>query len=151
MNTRMMFVALLSMGLGVMNAPRSSAAGQIGEKASEESRETAIKIPDTVDGIWHEVTEHEAELGEIIASKKLERVHVAAFNIRDLVKALPGKSKDLAADKLAKLKVNVRFVDDLARRLDESGDANNQTSTETNFKSLQGILQTMKALYAPGK
>ena len=139
MRKRTVIVGLLTLCLGVLSAPRALSA--------EEGKEAAVKIPDTVAGIWHDVAEHEEHLGKIIASKKLADVHVVAFTIRDLVKALPGKSKDLAADKLAKVKTNVRLVEDLAKHLDESGDANDQALTETNFKKLQGVLKTVKSQY----
>ena len=125
-------------GLGAWNAPAWS---------HDHGAEGAKKAPDAVDGIWHEVTEHEEHLGKIIASKQLADVHVVAFKIRDLVKALPGASKDLAPEKLTKVKTNVRLVEDLAKHLDESGDANQQALTETNFQKLQGILKTLRAQY----
>ena len=139
MRKRTVIVGLLTLCLGVWSAPRALSA--------EEGKEGTVKIPDTVAGIWHDVTAHEEELGKIIANKQLDKVHVAAFKIRDLVKALPGKSKDLEADKLTKVKTNVRLVEDLAKRLDETGDANDQALTDTNFKKLQGILKTMRAQY----
>ncbi len=104
------------------------------------------RIPDTAAAIWHEVKEHEEQLGQAIAAKKLDGVHEIAFEIRDLVNALPDKSK-LDADKAAKLKSNAKFVAALAARLDESGDAKDQAGTEQNFKKLQGILQTIESLY----
>jgi hypothetical protein len=38
---------------------------------------------------------------------------------------------------------------DIVKRLDESGDANDQAGTEANFKKLQGILKTIEAQYPP--
>lgn len=143
MNKRIVVVGLLGLALAVWRLPMTSA----GEE--QEHKEGKAKIPNTVGGIWHEVKEHEEELGKIIAAKNLDKVHEVAFEIRDLVNALPDKSKDLAADKLAKVKANAKFVADLAGRLDKSGDAKDQVGTETNFKKLQGILKTIESLYAP--
>ncbi len=109
--------------------------------------EVKIKIPDTSEGILKEVKQHEEELAKTITDKKLDDVHHHAFAIRDLVKALPDKSKGLAADKLSKLKANAKFVADLAKRLDESGDSKDQAGTEANFKKLQGILKQIRSLY----
>ncbi len=105
------------------------------------------KIPDTVAAIWSEVKEHEEELGKTIAEKKLDKVHEIAFEIRDYVNALPDKSKDLPADKLAKVKASAKFVASLADRLDKSGDANDQAGTEANFKRLQTILKDIETQY----
>ena len=114
-----------------------------------EHKEGEANIPNTVGGIWAEVKEHEEELGKTIADKKLDKVHEAAFEIRDLVNALPDKSMDLPADNLAKVKSNARYVADIANRLDESGDAGDQVATEANFTKLQGLLKTVEAQYPP--
>ena len=110
-------------------------------------KEATTTIPSTVAGIWTEVKKQEEQLGKLIADKNLDKVHALAFEIRDLVNALPDKSADLAADKLAMLKANVKYVADLAKRLDESGDANDQALTEASFKKLEGILKTIEAQY----
>jgi rubrerythrin len=144
MKNRILIAALLSVAIGMARLPVAWAAEEEHEhKASE------AKIPDTVAGIWSEVKEHEEQLGKIIADKKLDKVHEVAFEIRDMVNALSDKSKDLPADKLAKVKSNAKFVADMAKRLDESGDATDQAGTETNFKKLQGILKTIEAQYPP--
>ncbi|MBI5024981.1 MAG: hypothetical protein HZC18_08325 [Candidatus Omnitrophica bacterium] len=114
-----------------------------------EHQEGKEEIPTTISGIWAEVKEHEEELGKTIAGKKLDKVHEAAFEIRDMVNALPDKSMDLPADNLAKVKSNARYVADIAKRLDESGDAGDQAATEANFTRLQGFLKTIEAQY-PG-
>ena len=114
-----------------------------------EHKEGQAKIPVTVSGIWAEVKEHEEQLGKIIADKKFDKVHEAAFEIRDLVNALADKSMDLPADSLARVKSNARYVADIAKRLDESGDADDQAATEANFSKLQGLLKTIEAQYPP--
>ena len=76
-------------------------------------------------------------------------MHHHAFAIRDLVNALPDKSKDLAADKLGKLKEEAKFVAVLADRLDKAGDANDQAGTEANFKKLQTVLKEIQSLSPP--
>jgi len=113
-----------------------------------EDNEVATKIPTTISGIWGEVKEGEANLSTIITDKKLDKVHEAAFEIRDLVNALPDKSIDLPADNLAKVKSNAKYVADIAKRLDESGDAGDQAGTEANFKKLQNFLKIIETQYS---
>lgn len=117
--------------------------------AEQEHQEGEEKIPATVSGIWAEVKEHEEQLGKIIADKKLAQAHEAAFEIRGLVNALPDKSLDLPADNLAKVKSNAKYVADIAKRLDESGDAGDQAATQTNFEKLQGFLKNIESQYPP--
>lgn len=143
MKKRILLIGLLGLMIGVLRLPPVTAADE------HEHKEGKAMMPNTVGGIWSEVNEHEDQLGKLIADKKLDKVHEVAFEIRDLVNGMPDKSKDLPADKLAKVNANAKFVADLAKRLDESGDAKDQAGTETNFKKLQGILKTIAALYPP--
>ena len=115
--------------------------------AEHERKEGKEKIPATVANIWQEVKEHEEELGKIITDKKLDKVHEVAFEIRDLVNALPDKSMDLPADKLAKLKSNAKYVADIAKRLDESGDAGDAVNTKAQADRLAKFLQDIETLY----
>src|SRR5487761_2726511 len=137
--TALMTTTLLALAAGLWLAPAT--------RAADEEKEMPTMIPATTAGILQAVTEHETELAKTIADKKLEDVHHHAFAIRDLVNALPGKSSDLAPEKLARLKADAKFVTALASRLDESGDAKDQAATEANFKKLQGLLKQIQALY----
>ena len=148
MKTRRIAMVLLGLALCMMWLPFAGAAEAHGE-AETEGKESAAKIPDTVGGIWHEVKEHEAELAKIIADKKLDHVHDIAYEIRDFINALPDKSGDLPAEKLARVKANAKYVAILAKRLDESGDAGDQAATEANFKKFQGFLKAIGAQYPP--
>lgn len=134
-----LITTLLTLAVGIWLVPST--------RAADEEKEAQIKIPDTVAGILQAVSEHETELSKTITDKKLADVHHQAFAIRDLVNALPEKSNDLAAEKLARLKANAKFVAVLAGRLDQSGDAKNQAATEANFKKLQGVLKQIQSLY----
>jgi hypothetical protein len=136
-----LITSLLAIAVSVWLVPSGFAADE------KDEPEVKIKIPDTAAGILKEVKQHEEELSKTITDKKLDDVHHHAFAIRDLVNALPDKSKDLPADKLAKLKANAKFVTDLAKRLDELGDSKDQAGTEANFKKLQGILKQIRSLY----
>ena len=140
MKTKTFVIAALSVAFALVRLAPAA-------EEHEHKEGKAEKMPTTVAGIWSEVKEHEEQLGKTIADKKLDKVHEVAFEIRDMVNALPDKSKDLPADKLAKVKANAKFVTDIAKRLDDSGDANDQAGTEANFKKLQGILRTIEAQY----
>lgn len=135
-------VVVVSMGLVL-------AISSVRAVAEESEKGPQVKIPDTAAAILTAVKQHEDALGKLIAAKSLDKVHEEAFAIRDLVNALPGKSTDLGADKLDKVKANAKYVTDLATRLDESGDKDDQAGTEANFKKLQGVLKTIASLYQP--
>lgn len=141
MKKNTLIASLLTLAVSVWLLPSTRADEQEGAK---------ITIPETAAGVLKEVSKNEEELRQTIADKKLEDVHHHAFAIRDLVNALPDKSKDLDAEKLGKVKANAKFVAALATRLDATGDAKDQAATEANFKKLQSILKNIEALYPPG-
>lgn len=149
MKTKWFVVAVMAMAFAFVRLAPTTAENE--HKEHEEHKEGAEEIPATVSGIWDEVKEYEEQLGKIITDKKLDKVHEAAFAIRDLVSALPDKSLDLPADNLAKVKSNAKYVADIAQRLDESGDAGDQVATETNLKKLQDFLKTIEAQYPPAE
>lgn len=141
MKTKWLVIVALSMALTFVRL--ASAATE------DEHKEGETKIPATISGIWADVKEHEELLSKTIVDKKFNKVHEIAFEIRDMVNALPDKSINLPADNLSKVKFNAKYVADMAKRLDESGDAGDQVATETNFKKLQDFLKIIEAQYPP--
>lgn len=135
------FVRTVTLGTiltgGLMFHPLANAA----EKAG-------IQIPATSEAIWQSIDQETDQLAAIIQAGKLEEVHHHAFAIRDLVAALPARSASLAADKLAQVKANGKFVATLAERLDATGDAKDKAATESNFQKLKTVLKTIRANYS---
>lgn len=112
--------------------------------AETEARTT---IPATVPGIWQAIDGHIQKLNSAISENSLANVHVYAYAVRDLVRALPARPQDLSAPALAKIKVQSKFVDTLAERLDQTGDANDKPGTESNLHKLEGVLKLIRAQY----
>jgi hypothetical protein len=119
--------------------------------AAAEQAEAKINIPATSSGIWQAIDSHITELHGVTSSGKLDSVHVHAYAVRDLVRALPSESKNLSADALAKVKGESKFVDTLAERLDHTGDANDKAGTESNLQKLEGVLKLLRAQYPDAK
>ena len=115
--------------------------------ASGDEASAPTTIPATVEGIWGAIDKETAALAGVIQTGKLEEVHHHAFAIRDLVRALPERSKALTPEQLQKVKANVKFVDALATRLDQSGDANDKAGSVANLGKLQGVLQSIRGYY----
>ncbi|PQV62694.1 hypothetical protein B1R32_12410 [Abditibacterium utsteinense] len=99
---------------------------------------------------WTKIGVAKADLDKVIASKNLKTVHEAAFKVRDLVRTLPAQSSGLAPDKTKTLATQVKNVDQLAGKLDESGDAGNLKETQDNQAGLSDTLDTIKDLYPSG-
>ena len=109
--------------------------------------ETHMAIPGTSAGIWAAIDTHMKELHAAITQGKLNTVHQHAFAVRDLVRALPSHSASLSASALATVATQGKFVDTLAERLDQSGDANDKAGTEDNTRKLENVLKALRAQY----
>ena len=116
-----------------------------------EETEAKVTIPATAGGIWQAIDGHIAELHSALTAGKLDGVHVHAYAVRDLVRALPAHSPNLPADALAKVKGESKFVDTLAERLDHTGDANDKMGTQANLQKLEGVLKLLRAQYPSSK
>jgi hypothetical protein len=111
----------------------------------------ATNIPATSAEIWRAIDSHIQELHAAIEKGKLTSVHVDAIAIRDLTRGLSTHSQDLPETALAKVKEQSKFVDILAARLDQTGDANDKASTENNLSKLEGVLKTIRDQYTSSK
>ena len=74
-----------------------------GTGGADEENETKTVIPTTAGEISKVIDTHVAELHDAIAASKLDTIHVHAYAVRDLVRALPTHSMSLSADALAKV------------------------------------------------
>lgn len=130
------FAAILSLG-GILPAA---------SKAAETSAH--VVTPNSAGAIWLAVDQHVQKLHALIAQDKLDMVHEQAYAIRDLTAALPSHSPNLSPDARAKVTAQVKFVNILAERLDQMGDAKDKTGTEDNLRKLEAVLKRLRALYA---
>ena len=112
--------------------------------------EAPVVIPATAAEIWKAIDMHIKELHADIDKGVVRNAHQHAFAIRDLVQALPTHSAGLSPDAIAKVTEQSKFVDTLAKRLDETGDANDKPGTVANFTKLGGVLKTIRANYPAG-
>ncbi len=136
-----------------------TAAPAMTNSAPADTMATNAVAPDTMastadftaaSATWTKIQAAKAELDKIIAAKELSKVHEAAFKVRDIVKTLPAESSGLPADKMATLNTQVKNVEQLAGKLDESGDSKNLKATQDNQAGLNDTLDTIKELYPTG-
>ncbi|KTD71766.1 Chemiosmotic efflux system C protein A [Legionella steelei] len=119
---------------------------QVFANPTEEQTEV---IPKTIPAIWQAVDKHAASIEKAITDNQLTSIHEHAFAIRDLVNALPALSKDLSEEQKKTLQNNLSYVDQLATRLDKTGDNKDKEGTQTNWQKLQKVLAQLRALYTP--
>ncbi|MFN3648575.1 MAG: hypothetical protein ACK47B_03255 [Armatimonadota bacterium] len=99
---------------------------------------------------WGDIQVQVKDLAQLIQEKRLDEVHPVAFEIRDLVRTLPDKSKSLPAAGMKKLEAQVRVMDRLAEQLDRYADAGKQPETARQQQAVLRALGTIKALYPAG-
>ena len=113
------------------------------------TEEPTKTMPTTIPAIWEAVDIHAASIEKAITDNQLTSIHEHAFAIRDLVNALPPLSTDLSDEQKKTLQNNLSYVDQLATRLDKTGDTKDKEGTQTNWQKLQKILAQIRALYTP--
>lgn len=119
--------------------------------SSEATTETKLAVPATKEGIWQAIDGHVLDMRAMIATGKMEDIHLHAYAVRDLVRELPGHSLDLSEAERAKVAGQGKFVDTLAERLDEAGDAENKGAATSNLGKLEKVLKMIRAYYPPNK
>lgn len=117
------------------------------EEPKHEAKAEKLVIPKTLPAVWSAVTEHQKELHEVLAAKKLEDVHHHAFAVRDLVAALSTKASGLSAEKKTALNKSISRVASLAKLLDEAGDAGDSAKVATLVVKLDAELKAIEALF----
>ena len=122
-------------------------AGSTIETAVADESAVDNAIPETPAAIWQSIDEQVNALEGLLASGELEEVHHHAFAVRDLVRALPDHSQVLDAESLEQVKANAGYVETLATRLDDTGDANDPVGTKANLEKLKRILERLRAYY----
>lgn len=117
------------------------------EEPKHEAKAEKLVIPKTLPAVWSAVTEHQKELHEVLAAKKLEDVHHHAFAVRDLVTALSTKASGLSAENKTALNKSISRVASLAKLLDEAGDSGDSAKVATLVVKLDAELKAIEALY----
>lgn len=119
---------------------------QVRANPTEEATEP---MPKTISAIWEAIDKHDASINKALSDNNLTSIHEHAFAIRDLVNALPPLSTDLSDEQKKKLQNNLSYVNQLATRLDKTGDNKDKEGTQANWQKLQKVLAQLRALYTP--
>ncbi|STX55482.1 chemiosmotic efflux system C protein A [Legionella beliardensis] len=142
---RILFKSNLSRGVGLLLSLLILASPDVLFATTHET--TKITIPATMPALWKAIDEHSTALNQAIKEGKLNLVHEHAFAIRDLANGLPPLSKNLSQEQKKTLQDTLGFINQLAGRLDKTGDANDKEGTLANWAKLQKLLNQLRALY----
>lgn len=129
-------------GLMLMMLNTSAFAIQ-GHGSNEKPKMT---IPATTVDILTAVDKRVKDLENIISAKTLDKVHVTAFEIRDLLLALPEKPNSLADAGKTTLKSSLTKIKQQAGLLDKYGDSNDMAQTKAVFGKFKQEIEKIKKI-----
>lgn len=117
------------------------------EKSAAHGHGATVAAPKSATEAWGQINGRRAELKRLIDAKNLKAVHDATETLTAVVKALPGVSKDLPADKLRRAE---GAVNNLTKALDATHDAadeGDQPFAEKQAKTVEALLKILAAQY----
>jgi len=134
---------LMSLALGMLLVVCPSVFGQQGHESPENAKMT---IPATVAEILAAVDVQVAALEKTIVANELHKVHLTAFEIRDLLLALPEKASALSAEGKTALKSSLGKIKQQAGLLDKFGDSGDLAQTKTVFMKFKDEIEKIKQI-----
>ena len=123
---------------------------QVGEH-HEGGHESDVEIPDSPDAIVSELLTRDLTIKHYIAEGELTKIHVPAFEARDLAQDLEGSAHGLTADDTSKLSAAVKRIASTAKELDKYGDASDAAKTEIVYRSFAKAIQSIRSIYPDAK
>lgn len=116
------------------------------KQGHESNEKPKMTIPATAGEIFTAVDKRVKDLENIIAANTLDKVHVAAFEIRDLLLALPEKPNTLAESGKTALKSSLTKIKQQAGLLDKYGDSNDMAQTKAVFGKFKQEIEKIKKM-----
>ena len=128
------------LSMGLLTSPILSFADNDQNVAPTAKTSEKLAIREKTEDIWKAIDSEVSTLDQIIEkNQSLDQVHHHAFAIRDLVNALLKQSTPLVPEKQQQLQAYAKFVEMLAKRLDESGDKKDKAAVQTDLDKLKKI------------
>lgn len=130
----------------------SPALAQHGEQGQHEQEEAEFSQPKTYGEAIHVVQRQLDRIKDLIAARKLDRVHAEAALIRDVAKIMArlALQKDSAVPRNAIREINLTAKDLAATfgPIDEAGDSGDRAGTQKVYDEMVGLFETLKK-FAP--
>jgi hypothetical protein len=124
-------------------APAASGKPAYLDDSVNDSSGDNIEVPDTAEGIWAELNQHQKEIEEAVPEKKYEAIDEITRAYPKLAKGLPAKAGD-------KQKEVSAAVDTLVKHLaavHEAGAARNPDEAKKAANSVKQALEALKKLF----
>lgn len=141
MMTGNMYVAKKMMHAAMLFCLLSPALYAHGDKKAQEK-------PTTIPAIWQAVDKELSGINDAITNNQLGEIHHHAFAINELMNSLLPLSQSLSQEQLAMVKKQMGYINELAKRLDKTGDANDKDGSIANFAKMQKIIAQIRVPYS---
>jgi hypothetical protein len=138
--TKMMLVCFVC---GLMLGVYSPLFAQQGHGPIAESK---VAVSATVRDILKDVDLRLADLDKVIGAGELDKVHLIAFDIRDMLMVLPQKRSDLPVQGKTALTAGLNKINQQAGLLDKFGDAKNLAQTKMVFMKFKEEIGKIKEI-----
>lgn len=134
---------LIHLAFGLLFVVCPSVFAQQGHESAGDSK---VQIPATGGEILAAVDLQVAALEKTIAANELHKVHLSAFEIRDLLLALPAKTSALSAEGKTVLKSSLNKIKQQAGLLDKFGDSGDLAQTRAVFTKMKDEIEKIKGI-----
>ncbi len=116
------------------------------QQGHEPLADKTATVPATVEDILANVDLQLTALNKVIIAKELDRVHVIAFEIRDMLMVLPQKRSDLQPQEKTALIASLHNIKQQATLLDKFGDSSNLVQTKKVFTKFEDEIGKIKEI-----
>jgi hypothetical protein len=116
------------------------------QQGHESTENTKMTVPATVSEIFATVDVRITDLEKTIEANALDKVHITAFEIRDLLLALPEKPNSLSAEGKTALSSSLNRIKQQAGLLDKYGDTGDLAQTKAVFGKFKDEIEKIKQI-----
>jgi ABC-type Zn2+ transport system substrate-binding protein/surface adhesin len=144
MTKKHLTIAILAAGLTLAPLHAADQHEHGDKKHDHEEKKVDVTVPEGADALWAEIDVKRRALNDVVASKKMEGLHVAAESVKILAAAVPAKYADLAPDKRKRVEGQAKNVARVLDELHEEGEEGHWDSVTKKMAQLDAALKIMK-------
>ncbi len=116
--------------------------------AKSEDKKAAVAIPETPEALWEQIDTQRKALGDAATGAKKDDAHRAGDALAALVKALPAKYLNIAADRRRSLHLESKKVGGLCDDVQDAVNEGKADQANTILNQIDGALKFMREITA---
>jgi len=115
-----------------------------GKKHDHEEKKVDVTVPEGAGALWAEIDAKHKALSQVMASKKMDGLHVAAESVKLLTAVVPAKYADLAPDKKKRVEGQAKNIARVLDDLHGEGEEGHWDNVVKKLTQLEAALKIMK-------